>query len=493
MHIVDMGKARVKRIHRAKILTIVLIIVALWLESCQGSSSIALSVDSPSDGALPAFPGAEGFGAYTPGGRGGRVFEVTNLNDSGPGSLRAALEASGRRIVVFRIGGIIELQGPILVTEPYLTVAGQTAPGDGIALRNAGIQIVTHDVIIRGLRIRPGDTPTAADPRLRDGIWIGMEGHVGAENVIIDHCSVSWGVDENISVTGASRNITVQWCISSEGLMDSLHPKGIHSMGLLVGNGTAERVSIHHNLIVHNNERNPRIADGSMAELVNNVIYNWGKAATVLETKDGGPAVNIVGNIYLPGPDGELDFVRRDGIQRKEIDILPPGGRGTIAQLYLKDNIGPHRPTNEGDEGMMVSGRSSDYLLSSSPVVPPSGITVDDVSRLVDVLLPSVGAIVPTRDPVDVRIVEDVRNGTGGLIDSPVDVGGYPTMNPGTAPSDSDHDGMPDAWERAHGLDPYNPQDGNGDLDGDGYTNVEEYLNEFFERKQAVKRAPLWK
>ena len=228
---------------------------------------------------IPAFPGAEGFGSFTPGGRGGKIIEVTNLNPTGKGSFRSACEASGPRIIIFRTGGTISLIKNIRIKNPYVTIAGQTAPGDGICIKGAAIIIETHDVILRGLRIRIGDDISGPNPENRDGIGIENKNNP-PYNIIIDHCSISWAVDENVSVWYATHDITFQWCIISEALNKSIHPKGSHSMGMLFGapEGSVNRpknISIHHNLFAHNQDRNPKIAGANFCEIINNVIYNF--------------------------------------------------------------------------------------------------------------------------------------------------------------------------------------------------------------------------
>jgi hypothetical protein len=210
---------------------------------------------------LPAFPGAEGFGSHTPGGRGGRVIEVTHRGAEGPGSLRAAVEATGPRIVVFRVGGIIDLEGGLAIRNPFITIAGQTAPGDGICLANGPLTINTHDVVVRYLRVRPGDGPGGGNPENRDCLGIAGPGDQ-VHNVIVDHCSFSWGLDENVQTWYGPRDITVQWCISSESLDDSLHPKGPHGKGMILGSED-NTITVHHCLLAHNSDRNPLINSGS--------------------------------------------------------------------------------------------------------------------------------------------------------------------------------------------------------------------------------------
>src|SRR4051812_34380467 len=247
---------------------------------------------------LPAFPGAEGFGATTPGGRGGKVMFVTNLNDSGPGSLRAACEATGPRIIVFRAAGTIALKSPITVKAPYLTVAGQTAPGDGICVRDATFGVATHDVVIRYLRCRLGDV-TGREADSFDVLH-------GSRDVILDHCSATWSIDEALSLSGNNQNITIQWCLIGESLRRSKHSKGAHGYGSLArANGP---VTFHHNLWIHNDARNPRMGDNygrgpnfPTFDVRNNVIYDHGGTASGLT--QGNLKANYVANYIRPGPD----------------------------------------------------------------------------------------------------------------------------------------------------------------------------------------------
>ena len=230
-------------------------------------------------GGLSAFPGAAGFGSDTPGGRGGEVLFVTNLNDSGPGSLRAACESGGPRIVIFRVGGTIELTSDISITRPFLTIAGQTAPGDGICLKNtrsnkrAALIISTHDVVVRYLRVRPGasDRPSCC---LRGIALVN-----GAHDVVVDHCSLSWAVDELFTVWGGVHDVSLQWCFLTEALNRSNHEEGPHSCGALLGNRMSQNFTLHHNLFAHNSQRNPRIKCGGVVDVVNNVVYNFGSTA----------------------------------------------------------------------------------------------------------------------------------------------------------------------------------------------------------------------
>ncbi len=423
---------------------------------------------------LPAFPGAEGFGSTTVGGRGGIILKVTNLNPDGPGSLREAVSNSNPRIIVFKVAGTIFLKKNIGITNPFVTIAGQTAPADGITIRGAALSIHTHDVIVRGLRIRVGDDLSGPNPDNRDAITISSNKAI-VYNVIIDHCSLSWSIDETIQFWHSAEKSTVQYCIISEGLRYSIHPKTIsrgqdHSNGILVGNGS-NKISIHHNLFAHNLRRNPAINSGSFAEVINNVIYNWEIGTSV------GASANVIANVYKPG----LNTGTKKGI------ILP---RWMNAQgpLYVKDNIGPGRITNSGDDWLVVDGPISGR--SFSPVEPLSNVTIDSVDEVFDKVIKNAGATIPMRDSVDERIINDVINGTGQFIDSQNEVGGWPKLDSGAPPLDSDHDGMPDDWEIAKNLNPQDPTDANKDRNGDGYTNIEEYINGLFDVSSSEPRPP---
>lgn len=407
--------------------------------------------------ALPAFPGAEGFGSGTIGGRGGKIIEVTNLNNSGSGSFREAVEASGARIVVFRTGGTIDSSGDIIIRNPYITIAGQTAPGDGIAIRGSKLQVATHDVIIRNIRVRPG---VAAG---NDAIMIGHP-TVAPYNVILDHCSVSWAGDENFSTWADIHDITIQWSLSTEGLLHSNV-----SYGMLIGEH-AKNISIHHNYFAHNNDRNPLFKGDTTGEVINNVVYNWGSFGMRLkDVVDSGTdiasTVQVEGNHYKPGPQ----------TSSSKLGITVAGISGS--RFYVKNNIGPGRLTNTGDDWLAVDG-STAYRVNTPPL-GISRITVDDVSQITDIIFSETGAgaVAPHRDSVDLRAMQTFANNSGTWISSESEVGGWPYLSSGTPPADSDHDGMPDNWEVSKNLNPQDSSDGNRDRDSDGYTNIEEYIN----------------
>jgi hypothetical protein len=435
---------------------------------------------------LPAFPGAEGYGRYATGGRGGAVFEVTNLNDSGEGSLRAAIQATGPRTIIFRLSGTIHLKSSLKVSNGNLTIAGQTAPGDGICIASYPFRVEAANVIIRHIRFRMGDL-TLQD---QDGLSINE-----SERVIIDHCSISWGIDETSSCY-SNTDFTMQYCIISESFYNSIHPKGLHGYGGIWG---GSRASFHHNLLAHHTSRLPRFNGAryntSWDELVdhrNNVIYNWGfNSAYGGEPSelDGNKArINMVKNYYKAGP------ATRTGEMQYRIVSPDPDPVAGYSYWYIDSNAVWGYPdvfTNNWGLGVQgVTSAEKEGMRSDNPF-PWEPVTEQMPEQAYDTVLSSSGAILPGRDTLDKRIIWEVINDTAlyggswgshsGIIDSQNDVGGWPQLFTGPAPADSDHDGMPDIWETAHGLNPADPQDRNGDSNGNGYTNLEEYLNSITE------------
>ncbi len=434
-----------------KVLPFVAICLFLWCGS------------APADREIPAFPDAEGFGSTTPGGRGGRVFAVTNLNDAGPGSLREACEAEGPRIIVFRVSGLISLASPLTVRNPYLTLAGQTAPGDGVCLRNFPFEVATHDVVVRYLRSRLGDQSR----QQTDCMTLGR----GARNVIVDHCSASWSVDEALSLAGDVGNATVQWCLIAEALNRSIHTKGPHGYGSLArANGP---VSFHHNLWAHNDARNPRLGDNygrppyPVFDVRNNVMYDYG--ATCSGLTQGVLKVNYVGNYIRPGPSSRARFPIRVG---GPSDML----------FFIRDNIFEGSPPLTSDNSLFfdpveIDGKRQVRTVADPFPSPP--VQTLPAEKAYETVLAEAGASLPARDPVDARIVEEVRKRSGSIIDSQKAVGGWPSYRQAEPLGDSDGDGIPDSWETAHGLNPHDPADAARTGAGHVYTNIEEYLNDF--------------
>jgi len=420
---------------------------------------------------LTAFPGAEGAGKWTIGGRAGRVIAVTNLNDAGAGSLRAAIDATGPRTIVFRTDGTIWLKSLLVVRNPYLTISGHTAPGDGITIAGHEFRIQASEVIVRYLRFRLGDQRRAD----LDAVSI-MRG----KNIILDHVSASWCIDEVLSVTPDARDVTVQWSLIAESLYRSVHSSGEpHGKGSLLRGRNGARLSFHHNLYAHHSDRAPMVQGldpvaqdplGVRLDFRNNVIYDWGavaegwEAAGANRSSESTAQVNFVNNAYLPGPGtapGWLPITQSPFFAYRywAFEELSTHARAhwsgnTFNGELWKNNAGNLDPT------WMVSvprSLGSAYFL-------PTPMLFDNAE------LPAISADVSTadvlakagashrRDAVDLRILNQVQNGTGDLINSQTDVGGWPVLATGVAPTDRDGDGLPDGWETARGLNPaYRP------------------------------------
>jgi len=379
---------------------------------------ITVAVSSES----PAFPSAVGFGIDTPAGRGGRIIKVVNLNPEGEGSLKAALETQGPRIVVFEIGGVIDLDKKTLrISEPYITVAGQTAPSPGITMIRGSLEITAHDVLIQHIRLRIGDAGMPKGSGYEPEMTVSA-----AHHVVIDHCSVSWGVDENLSISGprydgpeaTSHDVTISNCFITEGLSSSTHSKGIHSMGTLVHDNCTQ-VAIIGNFYAHNDERNPWFKGGTTGIIVNNVIYNPGKWAIRLGLVSGEwyqktfpafPKVSVVGNV--------LKF----GVNTPPRQILVSGNEW--GEAYCLDNLVLGRP----DNAQVITGPMMKPL-ASAPLWP-QGLVAMPVKAVIDHVMYHSGARPRNRDKTDIRLVTDFFAGSGKIIDSQNDVGGYPMEAP---------------------------------------------------------------
>ena len=426
-----------------------------------------------------AFAGAEGYGAYTVGGRGGEVVKVTNLEDSGPGSLRWALEeVEGPRTVVFEVNGVIALKQQILITDPNVTIAGQTSLGDGITIEGSRIRVKADDVIIRGLKFRPGDGETGMDAGDRDGLFIGTT-EFRIDNVIVDHNSFTWGVDENVSINGFVKDVTISNNIIAEGLSQSIHPKGEHSKGLLISNwGSKEsdvntNISIVKNLFASNMQRNPEVRAGQEIEIVNNYIYNYGLAHTAMfiGAGTGGQletTVHAIGNVFDPGPDTP---------NYKVPIALSSMGQGS--GVFLSDNlwtkIGTDGAGNQAQVKMAWDQGGMKYV-SDKQVFAGSNVKILDSQDVKAYVLANVGAAPGQRDAVDARIIASTGDKTGRIVDSVAEAGGPAANIAVRHATDSDGDGMPNWFEDVYGLDS-RVANANGDNDRDGFTNVEEYIN----------------
>lgn len=407
------------------------------------SAAMAL-VPAMTSGAEPADPaplrlsGLKGCGLDTPGGRGGRVLRVMTLDADGPGSLREALRATGPRIVVFEVGGVVDLGGKSLsLQEPFVTVAGQTAPAPGVTLIRGGLTVATHDVILRHLAVRPGD---AGRPKKSgwspDGITT-----AGAHRVVVDHCSATWAVDENLSVSGercddpakTSSHVTLSHCLIAEGLNDSSHEKGPHSKGTLVHDGCQD-IAVVGCLYAHNVDRNPYFKAYTTGLVVNNLIYNPGRRGVLVNWVEqewqaiGKPAKNgrisVVGNVMLHGAD------TRQGLE------LVSGDRGDV---FLEDNVIRLR---DGTAGRLHADRVA--LLKERPCWI-EGLTPVPSAAVEAYVLRHAGARPRERDAVDARIVREIRDRQGRIIDSQDAVGGYPKVEPVRRPLEIPADGV-DGW-----------------------------------------------
>ncbi|HEU4552329.1 MAG TPA: polysaccharide lyase [Chitinophaga sp.] len=452
---------------------------------------------------IPAFPGAQGGGAYSFGGRGGKVYVVTSLADSGPGTLREACEQGGARTVVFNVAGIIHLKSPISIRAPYITIAGQTAPGDGVCVAGESVWIDTHDVVIRYMRFRRGATEVT---RRDDAL-----GGNGVGNIIIDHVSASWGLDENMSMyrhvydkgDGSKPeklptvNVTIQNSIFSEALDTYNHAFGSTIGGL---NSTFMR-----NLWCSNISRNPSVGMYGDFGFVNNVIFNWWNRSA-----DGGDhrsLFNFINNYYKPGPITPLDKPIGHRILKPEgnRDKTDPNHYG---KAYVAGNIveGNETVTKDNWAGGVQIGDMPDAGPYTKDIrvnepFPMAKFPIMSAKDAYGYVLEHAGATLPKRDAVDKRIARQVKTGkifyTGagpdvsskfikwrlpadsykqGIITHPDQVGGYPEYK-GTPYKDSDNDGMPDSWETKHHLNPRSAADAAADRNNDGYTNIEEFLN----------------
>lgn len=433
-----------------------------------------------------AFPGAEGFGQNATGGRGGKVIKVTNLLDAGAGSLRAAITTTGARIIVFEVSGTIELRSNLTINYGDLTIAGQTAPGDGITLKNYPVTVNADNVIIRFLRFRMGNEAQQEADAL---------GGRFRKNIIVDHCSMSWSTDECVSFY-ANENFTLQWCIISESLKNSVHEKGAHGYGGIWGGKYA---SFHHNLLAHHDSRNPRLGEEAgkafaltnLVDLRNNVLYNWGNNSTY-----GGEAmnVNIVNNYYKPGPVTTKSerIISIDKNKTSGTEVYDIWGKFFIDGNFVE---GSTRATNDnwtygvynqfhGSYGT-VSATDKAAMRLAAPHPINNNVTTHTAQDAYQRVLDFAGASLK-RDAVDIRVINNVRNKTytadgsagsvRGIIDSQNDVGGWPVLQTLAPPVDSDGDGMPDEWEIARKLDPAKAN-ANGRNLSTAYDNIEVYIN----------------
>jgi hypothetical protein len=449
-----------------------------------GIFSIATNAEAQN---ILSFPGAGGFGRYTTGGRGGKVYFVTKLTDDGSeGTLRYALNQKGARYIVFKTGGTIYLDSPLKIKEGNVTIAGQTAPGDGITVANYETFVAADNVVIRYIRFRMGDQ------KKFEGDAFGAR---FIKNLIVDHCSMSWSTDETVSVY-ANENTTVQWCIIAESLRNSVHQKGTHRYGGIAGGKYA---SFHHNLYAHHDSRNPRLGEyaGSkfaltdLTDFRNNVIYNWGHNSIY---GGEGMNVNIISNYYKPGPAtlSRQRIVAIDKNEKPEAEVYNIWGKYYISGNVIEGN--PEGSKDNWTQGVFAQMKPSYHLTDqdkneikiNQPHDIQNNIKTHSAKEAYEKIVQIAGAAL-IRDAVDLHILKDVKNGsftyegskgsTNGIIDSQEDVGGFPDLKPGTSLPDSDHDGMPDEWEIKNKLNPEAANANGKDLDKN-YDNIEVYFND---------------
>lgn len=438
-----------------------------------------------------SFPGAEGFGRYTTGGRGGKVLFVTKISDDGSeGTLRYALEQKGPRYIVFKTAGTIYLESPLKIKEGNVTIAGQTAPGDGITIANYETFVAADNVIIRFLRFRMGDQ------KKFEGDALGAR---FIKDLIVDHCSMSWSTDETVSIY-VNENTTLQWCIISESLRNSAHQKGAHGYGGIAGGKFA---SFHHNMYAHHDSRNPRLGEyaGSkfaltdLTDFRNNVIYNWGHNNVY---GGEGMNVNMVNNYYKPGPASmnKKRIVAIDKNEKPETEVYNIWGK-----YYINGNVSEGNPEVTADNWnlgvfnqMKPSYSLTDADKNSIKINQPhdiqNNIKTHSAKEAYEKIL-QIGGASLVRDAVDIRILKEVKNGTftyngslgskNGIIDSQNDVGGFPDLKSRKPLLDSDKDGIPDEWEKKHNLNPKKANANGRDLEKN-YDNIEVYMNDLVKK-----------
>jgi len=394
----------------------------------------------PAIASAQAFPGAAGWAAQTPGGRGGAIIRVTNLRASGPGSFRAAVEAHGPRIIVFEVAGVIDLGLTTLtITEPFLTIAGQTAPSPGITIIRGGIDVRGHDVIIRHIRIRTG----VSGQGRRSGWEADALSTVGAWNVIVDHCTMTWALDENLSASGprfegrtvadwrrgASHDITFSYNLLAEGLANASHPKGEHSKGSLI-HDNATGILIYRNVYAHNEERSPLLKGGVQAAVVNNLIFDPGAQAIHYNLMDleWGDHPHQLGELSAVG-----NVLRGGFSTRDDIAFLTIGGVGDL-RYHGRDNIAVDRQGRLLPMFGRYTTSRARIIQSPRPIVWPQGLAVLPANQVETHVLRFAGARPWDRDAHDIRILFDVAEGRGHIIDDEAEVGGYPQVEPTRAP-----------------------------------------------------------
>lgn len=460
------------------------------LQNCTTQSKISGEKEKVISGKTISFPGAEGYGRFTTGGRGGKVLFVTKLADDGSeGTLRHALEQKYPRYIVFKTAGTIYLESRLKIKEDNVTIAGQTAPGDGITVANYETFVGADNVIIRYMRFRMGDRKNFEGDAL---------GARFIKNLMVDHCSMSWSTDETVSVY-VNENTTLQWCVIAESLRNSAHQKGAHGYGGIAGGKFA---SFHHNLYAHHDSRNPRFGEyaGSkfaltdLTDFRNNVIYNWGHNNIY---GGEGMNVNLVNNYYKAGPASlnKKRIAALDKNKNPEAEVYNIWGK-----YYISGNVSEGNPEVTADNwekgvfDQMKAYNLTEVDKNSIKINQPhdiqNNVKTDSPKDAYEKIL-QIGGASLVRDAVDLRVLKEVKNGTftyegsrgskNGIIDSQNDVGGFPELKPGKISADSDNDGMPDEWEMKYKLDPKKANANGRNLDKN-YDNIEVYMNDLVKK-----------
>ncbi len=431
-------------------------------------AAIAVAMNAQTEKPL-AFPGADGFGKYTSGGRGGKVVEVTTLNDDGPGSFRQAVTTKGSRIVIFKVTGNISLKNAINITSPNLTIAGQSSPGEGICISGAPVNFKANNIIIRFLRFRLGDLGNTHENSVSA---------IGYTNIIFDHCSFSWGSNYN-ALFYNNAEFTAQWCIFSESLYKPKKSKSPEGSGALVG---GMKASFHHNLFAHNAMNNPDFGgafyhkstkSNEIVDFRNNVIYNWGTEST---SGGEGGNINLVNNYFKPGPATSKD-------QKSTILTIKSGGNFFVKGNFLFSNDQVSKDNWKGIKSRQTIEQNKTGQEFESDF---TGKTQSAEDAYIDVMAKTGASL--KRDDVDSRIVQSTGTASTehggnygdkkGIIDSQQTVGGWPVLKSASIKADNDNDGIPDEWEKANGLNPNDPSDATKKTLYKTYDNIEIYLND---------------
>lgn len=440
------------------------------------AAAVALACGlAPLANAVPVLPGALGHGISTPAGRGGAVIRVTNTNADGSGSLKACVDAKGPRVCVFEVSGTITLPDDLTIRNRYITIAGQTAPSPGITLRGAGLLVKASDVLVQHLRVRPGDASGGEPPSNRDALKIEAPSTAPISNVVIDHCTFTWSVDEIASAWQYWNNISMLNNIFAEPLHESIHPEGKHGFGVLIGpvDGNATMAG---NLFANMQSRNPMTA-ATRTVIVNNLVYNWGNTAIDLQSRGAVTQNSVVGNVFVRGPDTSGSYAPI-GL-RADSTTLRPG-----AKVFLSDNLAPGMTTTADAWASSVAGSIYGSLTlanfkSTAPLAWPAGLTTLPTSENVvrEHVLKYSGARPADRDAVDARIITQTRNGTGRIINC--------VAANGTARCERNGGGYPNLAVNRRALSlPANPNE----VTASGYTNLELWLHRM--AAQVEGRAP---